>query len=266
MGNFNESARIAKTLQWSSSIHHLLGVNCVGNWNFNEGTGNTVNDASGNGNNGTLRPSYPSDSPNWVESDVSGNALYFDGVNDYMDVGEAASLNITDTITIELWTKPAFAQEICYPGSGSDGNVGVAAKVEDATGSANWSWQLRYGSSDSCRLGFQFNTVGAGAQWVTAQQDLTPGQWYHIAGIFDGTSINFYLNGELKDTNTLGAPTTIESNLNKLLIASDGWSEFTGYFNGTVDEFRIYNEALPEQAIREHYLAGLEKHQNLVKR
>ncbi len=38
------------------------------------------------------------------------------------------------------------------------------------------------------------------------------------------------------------------------------------YFNGMIDEVKIYAEALPETAIKQHYLAGLKKHQNLVKR
>jgi len=180
--------------------------------------------------------------------------LSFNGAGEYVDCGNDESLNITDTITIETWINPATAQEVCW--NGATGNYGVAGKVESAAGSTNWSWQLRYGSPDSCRLGFQFNTVGAGAQWATAKRDLTVGQWYHIVGTFGGTDIKFYLNGELKDTNTLGASTKIVSNLNKLLIANEGWAN---YFNGLIDEVRIYNRALMATEIQKHYTEGLER-------
>ena len=175
-----------------------------------------------------------------------GGALNFNGSLGYVDAGDDASLNLTNSITIEAWVKPATAQEICWVDPGP-GNVGIASKVEKSIGSANWSWQLRYGSPENCRLGFQFHEAGAGSKWVTAKEDLTSGQWYHLAGTFDETDIKFYLNGELKDTNTL---TAIAGYLNKLLIASDGWSEFTGYFNGSVDEFRVFNRALDAAEIK----------------
>ncbi|MBU3957440.1 MAG: hypothetical protein KKB25_00005, partial [Nanoarchaeota archaeon] len=62
----------------------------VGSWSFNEGGGTKANDGSGNGNAGTLLPA--GSEPAWVGGKF-GKELQFDGVNDYVDAGNAASLN-----------------------------------------------------------------------------------------------------------------------------------------------------------------------------
>ena len=248
MGNFNESARIAKILQWSSSIHHLLGANCVGNWNFNEGTGDTVNDASGNGNNGNLKPSYPGDSPVWAQSDVSGNALYFDGSNDYVDCGSNASLSPSNEITVEAW----------FNLSRISGTNTILSK--DNPGPTNYWTDIRTNATVIYVGGY---TSASGACYHgTSVSTLSIDRWYHLAWTYNRERMITYLNGDIISNvvktcalNTNDAPLRI------------GTRNGTGnMFNGTIDDVRIYNRALPEQTIREHYLAGLEKHQGLAKR
>ncbi|MCK4342415.1 MAG: LamG domain-containing protein [Phycisphaerae bacterium] len=73
----------------------------VGYWTYDEGGGGTVHDYSGYGNNGTLSGA------NWV-SGVLGTALSFDGVDDYVEVADSASLDLTSAFTIEAWVKPHF--------------------------------------------------------------------------------------------------------------------------------------------------------------
>ena len=73
----------------------------IGYWTFDEGGGGTVHDYSGCGNDGTVY------GPGWVPG-VSGTALAFDGVNDYVQVSDSASLDLTSAFTIEAWVKPYF--------------------------------------------------------------------------------------------------------------------------------------------------------------
>ncbi len=77
-----------------------LGVdaNTIALWHFDEGTGNTVYDASPNGNNGTLV-----NGATWTTGRF-GSALHFNGENQYVRVPDSESLNPTSAITIELWT------------------------------------------------------------------------------------------------------------------------------------------------------------------
>jgi len=79
---------------------------------------------------------------------------------------------------------------------------------------------------------------------------MTPCEWYHIAGTFDGTTIRCYLNGLETDTNLLSA---IKSGNATLFIGQDGRGNI---FNGVVDELKIYNSALSVEEIQADYEAG----------
>jgi hypothetical protein len=226
---------VSSFIDWNKSL--------VGYWNFNENSGSTAHDKSTYSNDGTLN-----NNPQWTNGKF-GNALEFDGVDDYVDCGSDPSLDITNEITIEVWINPATAQEVC--GDGETGNYGVAGKAEEGISGTVWSWQLRYGSPDNCRLGFQFNGDPEGSRWVTVKQNLTPGEWYHIVGTFDGTDIKCYLNGALKDTNQISG---IKSSNAKLFIAEEGWHD---YFHGLIDEVRIYNRALSPEEIIASYNTNL---------
>ncbi len=195
----------------------------VGYWKFDEGSGNIAVDVSGYGNDGTINGAT------WTTGKF-GPALNFDGIDDDVDCGNDDSLNITGEITIALWVKPSVAGE-----GGS--NVGPVCKAE--AGVDPWSWQLRYNAPGGGNyMGFQFNGDPEGSTWVSVQQNLLPGEWYHIAGIFDGTNIVCYLNGVETERNTISG---IRGGSGRFFIGQDGWDNI---FNGVVDELRIYNHAL----------------------
>ena len=213
-------------------------TNLVGLWHFDEGSGTIAEDTSGNGNDGTLTNMDPA--TDWVDGKL-GKALDFDGVDDHVNCGNDASLDITDKITIMLWTKPAVA------GEGGQ-NAGPVCKAEAGI---DWSWQLRYNAPGGGNyMGFQFNGDSEGSTWVSVQQNLSPGEWYHIAGTFDGTNIRCYLNGVAKDTNTISA---IKGGSSTLFIGQDGWANI---FNGVIDEVKIYNRALSAEEIKADYEVG----------
>jgi hypothetical protein len=217
-----------------------MGMTLVGEWDFDEGSGVIAEDTSGNTNDGFLINMDPT--TDWVAGKLE-TALTFDGVDDYVDCGHDASLDITDEITVMLWIKPNVVGE-------GGPNAGPICKAEAGV---DWSWQLRYnapGGEDY--MGFQFNGDPEGSTWVSVKQNLSPGEWYHIAGTFDGTNIKCYLNGVEKDTNQISA---IKSGNSTLFMGQDGWGNI---FNGVVDEVKIYNRALSAEEIGEDYDAGLE--------
>jgi len=81
-------------LNWNNSL--------VGWWRMNEEAGGTnVQDFSGNNFNGTW---YGNTTSN-VTSGKFGNALLFDATNDYVDLGNDTTFNLTDNFTIEAWVK-----------------------------------------------------------------------------------------------------------------------------------------------------------------
>ncbi len=186
--------------------------------------------------------------PVWEISEKVGGAYKFDG-DDYINCGSDSSLDITDEITFESWIKTSMAHE-------TGDNFGVLAKALNP----DWTWQLRFGGlsegGPSDRLGIQFNqdNVIPGV-WVNLDQDLTTGQWYHVVGVYNGTSALIYLNGDLKDTALLNQ---IQSSNSPLLIAQDGWNN---YFSGTIDGVRIFNRSLSEEQIKILYDSGMaDKH------
>ena len=79
--------------------------NLTAEWHMDEGTGNLVGDSSGNGNQGTLNVGEGDNvNSKWVRG-IKGKALEFDGVDDYVDCGNNANLEITGDITLEAWVK-----------------------------------------------------------------------------------------------------------------------------------------------------------------
>lgn len=75
----------------------------VAHWKFDEGSGSTAFDSSGNGNDGTLQADMATTS--WTTGKYGG-ALNFDGVDDYVNVPDSAAFDITEGVTVEFWVKP----------------------------------------------------------------------------------------------------------------------------------------------------------------
>ncbi|MHC4351077.1 MAG: LamG domain-containing protein [Planctomycetota bacterium] len=215
----------------------------VGHWTLDEGSGTTVADISGNGNNGTIMDNPALNDPTWIAG-ISGSALEFHGTGaaftggDFIDCGNDASLDITGPISIALWIRPDADDP---EGKGtSGGETAPMAKAMDP----DWSWQVRYGwgSGPQPYMGFQFNTAG-GSVWAFVGRNLERYEWCHVACSHDGETLKCYLNGEQTDETPMGQ---ITSSNTPVLIGSDGWgSDWTG----AIDDVRIYDHGLSEAEI-----------------
>jgi hypothetical protein len=201
-------------------------------WTFDKSDidSKTVKDVFGN-NDGTIVGN-----PKRVEGKVE-EAMEFNGASDFIDCGNDKSLDLTDAITIEVWIKPKSAGE-------GGPNAGPVCKAE--SGVDPWNWQLRYNAPGSF-MGFQFNANPGGSTWISVQERLSPGTWYHIIGTFDGKEIICYLNGVEKQKGKIAA---ISSGNGRFFIGQDGW---VNVFNGVIDEVRIYNRALNKNEIQQNY-------------
>ena len=92
------SASLALVLCISlTSVAQNKDLNLVGWWRLDEGTGTMAYDSSGMGNNGTLRGG-----PKWVAG-VAGQALQFDGVDDFVEVPDDQSLRVYNEVTVMAW-------------------------------------------------------------------------------------------------------------------------------------------------------------------
>src|SRR3989344_4628219 len=207
----------------------------VGYWtmdgnNVNWATG-AVTDSSRRGNTGTITNMATSTAIGKI-----GQALKFDGVNDYVNAGNGASLNITDAITLSAWVKIIGAQPTY---------ARIIAK--------SWVYYLQIDTNNTAVLGFQDGQPWIG---VLGSRVLSDNTWYHIVGTYDknggATNGRIYINGVLDNTLTSTQP--IQTVGSSVLIGAH--SGGLPGFHGLIDEVRVYNRALSAGGIKQLYNAG----------
>ena len=193
------------------------------------------------GNNGILRGDAT-----FVPGMV-GQAFSFDGDGDFVEVPDAPNLNPSSQISIDLWMKP----DLNNPMNGCCQGL-VQAE-------------------------FYFIAIGAGSvpgtggvlmavheQFSGDAFALSPGEWHHVAGVFDGTSVNLHVNGQLvaeAPASGLIAPSTPGHFLG-IGTQVGGIPGPTppppnaGHFNGLIDEVELFNRALSTAEIKAIFDAG----------
>jgi len=247
MSGATDSARIAKSKAFSGSVRSALLMNRVSEWSFNEGSGSAAADTVGT-NNGVLTNFNFSGNSNWKTGAecVSGGCLSFDGSNDYVDVGDDQSLNIISAITMEAWIKP-----------NSFGNGWrIIDKPYTSLAEPYSQYDLRLGEvTDGTNKASIDLSIGGTRKKLNTVSIMTAGNWYHLVGVYDGSSMKIYFNGALD--NSISQTGSLTSYSTRTTIG--GWKNTTAFFNGSIDEVRIYNAALTASAIRGQYLAGLDK-------
>ena len=199
----------------------------VGHWRFNEGTGSTAYDSSPEGNNGTIYGA------SWVRGKF-GYALKFDGTDDYVDCGSDESLNITDAVTIEAWVKPR--------GSYSDLSFPTIVRKEGA-------YALRFHYIDGSLQGIVW--IGGSIKVSNALEnawDTT--KWTYFVFVYDGQYLRLYRDG-VEAVDPRAQTGAVDVTTNNLGIGATGDGRY--FFNGLIDEVRIYNRALSAEEIKIHY-------------
>lgn len=168
-----------------------------------------------------LSPPEPGDGPS--------NALHFDGSGDYVMIADHDALDFTNdsSYTIEMWIKP----------DGFSPMAGLISKYH--TGGAN-GYFLRL-SSSAPYSGLNFDGM------TTEQDLLEPGVWYHIAAVKNGVSRTLYVNGVQQTLS--GTAINISQNNNMLSLGMD-FAQDPRYFNGSMDEVRLWNVARTPEQIR----------------
>jgi len=243
-----QRARITRSLEFSQSVQHTIGNEAVGIWDFDDCT---AKDLSGYKNDGTINGAVcVDDTPYKVVGTGQGkNALSFDGVDDYVDCGNNNSLDNENAISVEAWIKTSY--DASFPGE-----LGIVKKGTGFAGvsTAGWSFRLR-DDIPSFALRKKDNS-GYWDLYVGAK--VIDGRWHHIVGTFDTSKIKRYVDGVLEQTDNTGQPYLISSEKCAIGVLNNN------YFNGLIDDVRIYSTALSIGEIQQHYLAGLEKHKQLT--
>lgn len=213
------------------------GPSLLAYWNFDEGSGSIVSDSSGNGNDGTIYGAA------WTAGRI-GYALGFDGINDWVDIPDDIS---PGNITLEAWIYPTGFDD----GPGDQGNPIITK--ETGRGTPPWSesfaWRLRI-TPRTHKLQLQcFTPTGSpGGGSVISDTVLEMGNWYHVAGTYDGTRTKVYIDGNIEGSYTASiSEPLVTSNLPTAIGHLPNWS--VQWFQGIIDEARIYDKALPDSEI-----------------
>jgi hypothetical protein len=183
----------------------------------------------------------------------SNNAYLFDGSSNYMRVSNSPSLN-PDNITLFAIIKiNGYNNSLCHAnqilGKGYPDYVNgfynlrfndYSTSCVSAPNINNEIFSGEYGDDNP-----QGADAGVGSDTVFAK----PGQWYYVVFTYDGITAKLYINGQLKNAVQKSVPFT--DNSYNLFIGRHEDPPYPYYFNGIIDEIRIYNRALPAGAIRQ---------------
>ena len=225
------------TTSGSTSGATASGTNgLVAAYGFDEIGGTTTVDASGNANQGTLLNAVR------VSGGRFGNALQFNGTNAWVTVNDSSSLDLTAGMTMEAWV---------YPTTTMSGLNTIVMKEQPATATSAGAGAYLLAANNSTNQ--PMSAVWATATPVLPGGEVTVGgnmqipanQWTHIAATYNGQVQCLYVNGVLIDTlPQTGAITTSGG-----LLRIGGNSVWGNYFQGYIDEVRIYNQAISNAQI-----------------
>jgi len=147
----------------------------------------------------------------------SGQGLSLDGATDYISILDSTDFDLGQGLTISAWIKPAA--------------IGAQMILDHSS-----DFRLLAYNGGRVRV-YNSTTV----RYCGVETAMTAGEWYHLAGTYDGTNLKIYSNGNL--INTCPHTGDIRQTDTELLL---GYKTRGGgtYFNGTLDEVMLFDRAL----------------------
>jgi len=242
MSGVTNKATIAKAQIFSNSLKNSLMTNLVSEWKLD---GN-ANDSWNGGNVGTLKEhGYAGvcDSTHCPlvkssEECIYETCFYFDGANDYIEFSDIVAFENIDKITISAWVF-------------SDPSSNYRTVISKGY-STNGSWELRMGrDSEGPNLTFGVVTnLGRVASTISGFKNSI---WHYVVGSYDGAKTYIYYDGVLVDSdNETG---NIVNTLDTVKIGQSGIN--SEFWNGKIDDVRMYDAAISFSQIKEQYYSGL---------
>jgi hypothetical protein len=214
----------------------IVDPNLVGWWKLDDEGAAIAVDYSGYDHYGTFYGD-----PQFVAG-IDGDALEFDGINDYVVLGSGGSLNFgaTTDFSVLLWVNwtgnpsdPAFISNKNWD---SGGNTGYVLAQADNGNTWQWNWNVAGGTR---------------ADYDPAGPVLTDGEWHHLCVTHDRDGYaKFYVDGAYQDQRDIsGSKGAIDTGMPHVL-AQDGTTTYGAIYAGLMDDVRIYNKVLTIEQIR----------------
>jgi len=202
-------------------------------YTFDNDSGNTAKDVSGNGYNGVVKDAK------YVDGKF-GKAIEFDGTKSQVEIASKDALNFKGgSVTVEAWVKPA------------NYNNSLGGVVQKWGDNSNRRQYLLCFVADK----LSFYVSGKGNTWPSAagKTAIKAGEWTHIAGTYDGKTIKAYINGK-SDAETAGTEGIFASDLPAWIGGYGPDAEFGGnrHYAGVIDEVRFWSGALTDAEIQKN--------------
>ena len=168
-----------------------------------------------------------------------GGALNFDGNEDYISIDDDDDLDVTNTFTFSVW--------IYKEGDGRTvlSHDGVSGVNADPDGSYNL-----YADND---LKMTYETNNQFPTLSTDVNSISLNTWHHVAVVFDDSKspkMRIYIDGVEKASGDVPKPSVISKNV---LIGRRGYTTYSSFFNGSIDEVMIFNRTLSANEIKALY-------------
>lgn len=241
-----KTAILVSLLAIGSNAVADLNTGLVAYYNFDDCK---ANDNSGTGNNGTINGNTQ------CAAGIKGKSLSFNGSTDYVYIPHSESLNITEQISYGAWVKlkdvTGFTDnDIILNKEG----IPYELAIHDNTGSITCFPDSipTYDFSFYVEVGHENHECG----WADGGKKVEKNLWTFLFITYDGSQVKTYFNGSLVSTYYAGG--YISSTYEPLLIGARGGSGEAGaFFNGLIDEVRIYNRVLNDNEIKELYASNV---------
>jgi hypothetical protein len=173
----------------------------------------------------------------WTASEgvyLTGNALQYSGSSQYTSI---SNLQLSgNTFTVELWVN---AETFNGPSDFNISNMIVG-------GDENFVFRL--GDDGVLNNKPQFVVLIGGHQKLNANSTLDANKWYHLAGVYDGSEMRLYIDGQLDNSRSQSGAIQNTS----VMTILGGTNNDSRMFDGQLDEVRVWNTARSEQEIREN--------------
>ena len=203
----------------------------VGNNKSYPGSGNTLYDLSGNGNNGTLINGA-------VFSNTNNGKIAFDGSNDYIPIPYSSVFNVSNSLTIESIVK-----------FGDNSTSFIFEK-----GDVNTQYSLfSHGTDIVFRTFHTIDTAYLSLYSSKTNAGIVNGQWHHIVGSWDGSVKRLYVDGVLRASQSKS--TALRTSTQASAIGRFGGTSSGYFFTGDIVKVAVYSIGLTQPQIIQHYNA-----------
>lgn len=202
----------------------------IATYSFDEGSGLSANDGSGNAHTGVISGAT------WTIAGKYGSALSFNGTNSWVTVADANDLDLTTGLTLEAWV---------FPTAAATATTWRNVLIKERSGGEIYNL---YADTDThVPAAYVVRSANPGTPvGVNGVAQVPLNTWTHLAMTYDTATVRLYVNGTLvRSSATTGALLTSTGALR--IGGNSVWGEF---FQGMIDEVRVYNRALTQAEIQ----------------